>query len=49
MAASEELDARPVRAFLPDPDLQIDESSLVIAWRQFMRDPQSYFRHLFGD
>ena len=21
--------------------------SLVIAWRQFMRDPRSYFRHLF--
>ena len=24
-----------------------DDLSLVIAWRQFMRDPQSYFRHLF--
>jgi len=26
-----------------------DDLGLVIAWRQFMRDPQSYFRHLFGD
>ena len=26
-----------------------DDLSLVVAWRQFMRDPQSYFRHLFGD
>jgi predicted ATPase len=24
-----------------------EDLSLVIAWRQFMRDPQSYFRHLF--
>ena len=24
-----------------------DDLSLVVAWRQFMRDPQSYFRHLF--
>ena len=24
-----------------------DDLSLVIAWRQFMRDPQLYFRHLF--
>ena len=24
-----------------------DDLSLVIAWRQFMRDPRSYFRHLF--
>ena len=24
-----------------------DDLSLVISWRQFMRDPQSYFRHLF--
>lgn len=26
-----------------------DDLGLVIAWRQFMRDPQSYFRHLFGN
>ena len=26
-----------------------DDLSVVIAWRQFMRDPQSYFRHLFDD
>ncbi len=26
-----------------------DDLSLVVAWRQFMRDPQSYFRHLFDD
>jgi predicted ATPase len=26
-----------------------DDLGLVIAWRQFMRDPRSYFRHLFGD
>ncbi len=66
MAASEEFDVRPVRAFLPGPGLQVDESvwpasvpamallelgswalrsatrddlSLVVAWRQFMRDP----------
>jgi predicted ATPase len=25
-----------------------DDLSLVIAWRQFMRDPRSFFRHLFG-
>ena len=24
-----------------------DDLSLVIAWREFMRDPRSYFRHLF--
>ena len=24
-----------------------DDLGLVVAWRQFMRDPQSYFRHLF--
>ena len=24
-----------------------DDLSLVIAWRQFMRDPRSFFRHLF--
>jgi hypothetical protein len=24
-----------------------EDLSLVVAWRQFMRDPQSYFRHLF--
>ena len=126
MTAGGEFDARPVRAFLPGPDLQVDESvwpasvpavaqllreglelpagllsftaslglaallhdlaaagsqavvathspivaaipgahllelgpwrirpaawddlSLVVAWRQFMRDPRSYFRHLF--
>src|SRR5271165_6699102 len=26
-----------------------EDLSLVIAWRQFMRDPHSYFRHLFAD
>jgi predicted ATPase len=26
-----------------------DDLSLVISWRQFMRDPQSFFRHLLGD
>jgi len=49
MADSGEFDARPVRAFLPGPDVRADESawpaswedlSLVVAWRQFMRDPQ---------
>ncbi len=106
MTAGEEFDARPVRAFLPGPDLRADESawpgsvpalahvlreglelpagltvlvgengsgkstvvepllelgpwgirpatwddlSLVIMWRQFMRDPQSFFLHLFRD
>jgi len=24
-----------------------EDLSLVISWRQFMGDPQSYFRHLF--
>jgi predicted ATPase len=24
-----------------------DDLSLVVAWRQFLRDPHSYFRHLF--
>ena len=96
MTATEEFDARPVRAFLPGPGLHVDESvwpasvpamaqllreglelpagltvlvggahllelgpwgmrpsawedlSLVIAWRHFMRDPRSYFRHLFA-
>ena len=24
-----------------------EDLGLVVAWRQFMRDPQSYFRHLF--
>src|ERR1700689_4715395 len=24
-----------------------DELSLVVSWRQFLRDPQSFFRHLF--
>jgi hypothetical protein len=60
MTASGEFDTRPVRAFLPGPDLRVDESvwpasvpalaqdlSLVVAWRQFMRDPQGFFRHLF--
>jgi hypothetical protein len=55
MPVSEEFGARPVRAFLPGPGVQVDETvwpaawedlSLVIAWRQFMRDPRSYFRHL---
>ena len=36
MTASGEFDARPVRAFLPGPDLRVDEP----AW------PQAYFRHL---
>ena len=26
-----------------------EDLSLVIAWRQFMRDPRSYFRHLFEE
>jgi hypothetical protein len=26
-----------------------DDLSLVISWRQFMRDQQSFFRHLFGE
>jgi len=26
-----------------------DDLSLVISWRQFMRDPRSFFRHLFDD
>jgi predicted ATPase len=25
-----------------------EDLSLVIAWRHFMRDPRSYFRHLFA-
>ena len=72
MTATEDFDARPVRAFLPGPGLHVDESvwpasvpaelgswgmrpaawedlSLVIAWRQFMRDPRSFFRHLFEE
>ena len=24
-----------------------DELSLIVSWRQFLRDPQSFFRHLF--
>jgi predicted ATPase len=24
-----------------------DDLSLVVAWRQFMRDPRSFFRHLW--
>jgi predicted ATPase len=24
-----------------------DDLSLIVAWRQFLRDPHSYFRHLF--
>jgi predicted ATPase len=24
-----------------------EDLSLVVAWRQFMRDPQGFFRHLF--
>jgi AAA domain len=100
MTAGGGFDARPVRAFLPGPDLRVDESawpasmpamaqvlreglelpagltvlvgengsgkstvmealaeafgpatwedlSLVVAWRQFMNDPRSFFRHLF--
>jgi predicted ATPase len=26
-----------------------EDLGLVVAWRHFMRDPQSYFRHLFAD
>ena len=26
-----------------------EDLSLVIAWRQFMRDPRSFFRHLFEE
>ena len=26
-----------------------EDLGLVVAWRQFMRDPQSFFRHLFSD
>ena len=26
-----------------------EDLSLVIAWRHFMRDPHSYFRHLFAE
>jgi len=26
-----------------------DDLGLVVAWRQFMRDPRSYFRHLFPE
>jgi predicted ATPase len=26
-----------------------DELDLVVAWRQFMRDPRSFFRHFFSD
>ena len=26
-----------------------EDLSLVVAWRQFMRDPRSYFRHLFEE
>jgi hypothetical protein len=72
MTDSGEFDARPVRAFLPGPDVRVDEIrvsawpasvpalalgqsfrpvswedlSLVVAWRQFMRDPRAFFRHL---
>jgi hypothetical protein len=55
MPVGEEFDARPVRAFLPGPGVQVNETvwpedlSLVIAWRQFIRDPRSYFRHLFEE
>ena len=41
MAASEELDARPVRAFLPGPGLQVDESAWpasVPAMAQLLRE-----------
>jgi hypothetical protein len=26
-----------------------EDLSLVVAWRQFMRDPRIYFRHLFEE
>jgi len=26
-----------------------DDLSLVVSWRQFMRDPESFFRHLLGE
>ena len=26
-----------------------DDLGLVLSWRQFMRDPQSFFRHLFDE
>jgi hypothetical protein len=26
-----------------------EDLGLVIGWRQFMRDPRSYFRHLFDE
>ena len=26
-----------------------DDLSLVISWRQLMRDPRSFFRHLLGE
>ena len=41
MAASEEFDARPVRAFLPGPGLQVDESvwpASVPAMAQLLRE-----------
>ncbi len=74
MTASGEFDTRPVRAFLPGPDLrdglELPAGLTVLvgengsgkvhrggessprtgntsAWRQFMRDPQGFFRHLF--
>ncbi len=104
-AGSDEFDARPVRVFVPGPDIRLDEAvwpasvpamaqllreglelpagltvlvgengsgiaavpganllelgswgiraaewqdlGLVVSWRQFMRDPRSFFRHLF--
>jgi hypothetical protein len=38
MPGSDEFDVRPA---------SWDDLSLVVAWRQFLRDPQFYFRHLF--
>ena len=55
---SDEFDARPVRAFLPGPGLQVDESvwpASVPAMVQLLREGPAlpagltvpYFRHLF--
>ena len=49
MTASGEFDTRPVRAFLPGPDVRVDESvwpASVSAPAQVLRDPRAFFRHL---